>query len=84
MLIADGAAQDPCFSKAINVVPNTADTGIVPSVGSFGDPTCFVGSSSSHVLTNGSSVDSGGMTVEKCVALAGPDGWQFAGVESGG
>ncbi|KAL7624619.1 hypothetical protein AAE478_006187 [Parahypoxylon ruwenzoriense] len=84
VLIVDDAADQRCFLAAIDAVPNSADTSIKPSVGSYGNPACFVDSSGSRVLTGGSSVDAKGMTLEKCADLAKQDGWRFAGVEAGG
>ncbi|KAI0006359.1 WSC-domain-containing protein [Xylariaceae sp. FL0662B] len=86
VLVANNAADADCFSKAVNVEPQSSNPEIVPSVGAYGNPACLTDNTDSRLLTDGSRVDqsSTGMTVEKCISLAAADGWRYAGVESGG
>ncbi|PVH72962.1 hypothetical protein DL98DRAFT_608767 [Cadophora sp. DSE1049] len=58
----------------------------VPQVGDFKDIGCYQDSPDSRVLVADSTEDqsSTGMTVEKCVAFAISNSWQYAGVEFGG
>ena len=84
VMVASDAAGDRCFSLADNVDPYTADTSVKPSVDAYKNPACYVDSSSSRLLTGGSTTDTGGMTVEKCVAAAVDDAWWYIGVEAGG
>jgi hypothetical protein len=58
----------------------------VAQVGDFVDVGCFQDSSDSRILVGDSTEDqsSTGMTVEKCVAFALQNNWQYAGVEFGG
>ena len=58
---------------------------MVASVGPFVNQGCFQDSPSSRVLVADSTEDdsSTGMTVEKCVAFAQQNNWQYAGVETG-
>ncbi|KAH6694937.1 hypothetical protein BKA61DRAFT_741936 [Leptodontidium sp. MPI-SDFR-AT-0119] len=58
----------------------------VPQVGDFKDIGCYQDSPDSRILVADSTEDqsSTGMTVEKCVAFAIDNSWQYAGVEFGG
>lgn len=59
---------------------------MVAQVGNFEDMGCFQDSPNSRMLVGDSTEDqsSAGMTVEKCVAFALQNNWQYAGVEFGG
>lgn len=59
---------------------------VVSKVGNFVSQGCYQDTTSARILVAGSSQDqsSSGMTVEKCIALARADAWQYAGVEFGG
>ncbi|KAF3244464.1 hypothetical protein TWF192_007758 [Orbilia oligospora] len=85
-LIANNGANIDCLAKAVNVSPLSSSPQIIPSVGAYKSPACFVDSIDSRVLTGGSSTDHGatGMTVEKCITLAASAGARYAGVEYGG
>ncbi|KAK6522472.1 hypothetical protein TWF281_003033 [Arthrobotrys megalospora] len=85
-LIANNGATIGCLAKAVNVSPQGSSPQIVPSVGAYKSPACFVDPTNSRVLTGGSNTDHSttGMTVEKCIALAAAAGARYAGVEYGG
>lgn len=82
ILLANDAAEAPCFTKAVNVAPVGLYPGVVPAVGDYKYPRCLFDSPGARVLVNGSTQDDA-MTVEKCVALAYAGGWRYAGVEFG-
>ena len=85
-LIANNGANIGCLAKAVNVSPQGSAPQIVPSVGAYKSPACFVDPTDNRVLTGGSKTDHSatGITVEKCIALAAAAGVRYAGVEYGG
>lgn len=82
MVAADDASDSPCFSKAVNVIPQGSRLRVKTPVNGYAQPTCVFDSPDARVLVDGSSSQAD-MTVEKCMDLASDEGWRFAGVEFG-
>ncbi|KAK3384129.1 hypothetical protein B0T24DRAFT_715888 [Lasiosphaeria ovina] len=81
VLMASNATTETCFSKAIDLTPETGVSTVKQSVGSFVSWGCRTDSTSSRALTGGSGREEATMTVEGCVQLA--QGFRFADVEFG-
>jgi hypothetical protein len=80
ILVADGAANNGCFAKAINVVPSGAAPSEKLFAGAFNSIGCYTDSTTARTLAEGNAV-AADMSVEKCVAFA--QGFKYAGVELG-
>lgn len=76
------SSKSPTISQSQPSHPVTSPT-VVPQVSSYKAQGCYQDSGDSRVLVADSTTDANGMTVEKCVAFAQNNNWQYAGVEFG-